>query len=191
MSKKIKMELSASQKKELISILQTRFEKNKTRHKSIDWEMVLERLHNAQNAKKLWSLNEMEISGGEPDVIGVDKKSGEIIFVDCAAESPSGRRSLCYDREGMDSRKEFKPENTAMDMALEMGVALLTEDEYKNLQSFGNFDTKTSSWLSTPDAIRKLGGAIFGDRRYNTVFIYHNGAQSYYGGRGFRGILRL
>jgi hypothetical protein len=181
--------LSPVQAEKLLGILKTRFEKNKNRHKGIEWVKVLVRLK--ANAEKLWSLDEMETTGGEPDVVGYDKKTGEYIFYDCAAESPSGRRSICYDRKGLDSRKEFKPKTTAMDMAADMGIELLTEEQYRELQQLGHFDTKTSSWLKTPDTIRKLGGAIFADYRYDTVFVYHNGAQSYYGGRGFRGVLKV
>jgi Protein of unknown function (DUF4256) len=189
MAKTNKKDLPAKQRDELLSILKTRFEKNMTRHKGIDWAAVQERL--AARPEKLWALSQMESTGGEPDVAGYDKKTGEYIFYDCAAESPGGRRSVCYDREGLDARKEFKPENNAVDMAANMGIELLTEDDYRALQQLGRFDTKTSSWLKTPAAIRKLGGAIFGDFRYGQVFVYHNGAQSYYGARGFRGLLRV
>jgi hypothetical protein len=188
MAKKIKKSLSAKQTEELLKILKIRFEKNMHRHKGLDWAKVHTRLINTE---KLWSLNEMENTGGEPDVVDVDKKTGEYIFYDCAAESPKGRRSLCYDLEGLESRKEFKPENNVIDMAAEMGIELLTEEEYRGLQKLGKFDTKTSSWLKTPDPIRKLGGAIFADYRYGTVFVYHNGAQSYYGSRAFRGSVRV
>lgn len=184
-----KNKLPASQQKELLEILKKRFEKNKARHKGIEWDRVEARLE--ANAEKLWSLNEMEMTGGEPDVVGVDKKTGEYIFYDCSAESPSGRRSFCYDKAALDSRKEHKPKNSAIDMATEMGIELLTEEEYRSLQQLGNFDTKTSSWVKTPPGIRKLGGAVFCDRRYNTVFLYHNGAESYYAARGFRGSLRV
>jgi hypothetical protein len=177
--------LSTAQQKELLNILKTRFEKNMKRHKGLVWVDVQKKLE--ANAIKLWSLNEMEQTGGEPDVVAFDKKTGVFTFFDCAAESPKGRRSVCYDRAGWESRKEARPDNTAMDMAHDMGIEMLNEDEYRALQKLGTFDTKTSSWLKTPDAIRKLDGAIFGDYRYETVFIYHNGAQSYYGGRGFRG----
>lgn len=173
----------------LLDILKTRFEKNMKRHKGIEWQAVRARLE--ANPKKLWSLNEMERTGGEPDVIGYDKLSGEYMFCDCAPESPKGRRSLCYDREGLDSRKEFKPVNSALDMAVDMGIEMLDEQEYKDLQKLGPFDGKTSSWIKTPDEVRKLGGAIFGDFRFGRVFIYHNGAQSYYGSRAFRGILKV
>lgn len=189
MSKKKGKPLSAEQRKELLATLKSRFEKNMKRHKGLDWNSVLEKLET--NAEKLWSLSEMEITGGEPDVVGYDKKTNEYIFYDCSAESPKGRRSICYDLEGLESRKEFKPENNAIDMAAEMGIELLTEEEYRALQKLGNFDSKTSSWLKTPADIRKLGGAIFADFRYGNVFVYHNGAQSYYGGRGFRGSLKL
>lgn len=189
MSKTTKKSLSSEQRTALFKTLKARFDKNMKRHTGLDWANVQTRLE--ANPEKLWSLNEMEQTGGEPDVVGFDKKSGEYIFFDCSAESPKGRRSICYDREGLDSRKEFKPENTAIDMAAAMGVALLTEEQYRELQTLGNFDLKTSSWLDTPAAIRKLGGAIFGDRRYDTVFIYHNGAQSYYGSRAFRGSLTI
>ena len=174
---------------ELLELLQIRFEKNKQRHKNLDWNKILEKL--LKNPLKMWSLNEMERTGGEPDVIGFDEGTNEYIFYDCAAESPKGRRSLCYDQEAWDSRKEFKPENNAITVAAEMGVEILSESEYRGLQELGKFDSKTSSWIKTPDTIRKLGGAIFADFRYNTVFVYHNGASSYYSGRGFRGSLRV
>ncbi len=177
--------LSKDTQAQLILTLKVRFEKNKIRHKNIEWALVQKRLES--NKEKLWTINEMERTGGEPDLVDVDQKSGAYLFFDCAAESPSGRRSLCYDREGLDSRKEFKPENTAQDMAAEMGIEILNETQYRYLQTLGKFDAKTSSWLNTPADIRKLGGAIFGDFRFNTVFVYHNGAGSYYGGRGFRG----
>lgn len=180
-----KNELSPKQREELLGTLKARFEKNVYRHKGLEWAKVQERLE--ASPSKLWSLSEMERTGGEPDVVGFDKKTKEFVFYDCSAESPSGRRSTCYDREGLESRKANKPENTAVDMATDMGVELLTEEEYHELQKLGEFDLKTSSWLKTPDRIRELGGAIFGDRRYDTVFIYHNGAQSYYAARGFRG----
>lgn len=185
----IKKELSSAQQESLLSILKARFEKNKNRHKDIEWTKVEAKLKTA--SEKLWSLHEMEITGGEPDVVGEDKKTAEYIFYDCAAESPNGRRSICYDREGLASRKEHQPENTAIDRATEMGITLLTEEEYRGLQQLGEFDTKTSSWIITPPEIRKLGGALFADRRYNAVFVYHNGAQSYYAGRAFRGSLRV
>lgn len=181
--------LSPEQREALLKKLQARFEEYINRHKGIDWAKVKTRL--AANPEKLWSLHEMERTGGEPDVIGHDKKTGEYLFVDCSPESPDGRTSVCYDREGLESRKEHKPKTSAIDMAADMGIELLTEDQYRELQKLGNFDRKTSSWVMTPAAIRKLGGALFGDRRYGQVFIYHNGAQSYYGARGFRGTLRV
>ena len=181
--------LSAGEREELLRTLKTRFEKNMVRHKGLAWSEVQARLE--AQAEKLWSLHEMERTGGEPDVVGHEKKTGEFVFFDCAAESPAGRRNLCYDREGLNSRKEFKPANSAVDLANAMGVELLTEAQYRELQKLGEFDTKTSSWLKTPDRIRELGGAIFGDWRYGTVFIYHNGAQSYYAARGFRAALRV
>lgn len=174
---------------ELLKTLKLRFEKNRDRHKDIQWEKVQERLE--LNPEKLRSLNEMEGSGGEPDVVGMDKNTGEFIFYDCSAESPKGRRSVCYDREALESRKEFKPKNSALDMAAEMGIEILSEEQYRDLQKLGKFDTKTSSWVKTPVEIRKLGGAIFCDFRYNTVFVYHNGAESYYAARGFRGSLKV
>jgi hypothetical protein len=181
--------VSSEQKNELIDLLRIRFEKNTNRHKNVKWNDVLSKLE--ANPEKLWSLNEMEKTGGEPDVVGLDEKTGEYIFMDCSAESPKGRRSVCYDREGLDSRKEYKPENNAIDMATEMGIELLSEEHYRELQQLGKFDTKTSSWIKTPDELRKLGGALFADFRYNQVFVYHNGAQSYYGVRGFRGVLNV
>jgi hypothetical protein len=184
-----KNELPAEQKAELLSILKSRFEKNINRHKGIEWNQVQGRLE--ANDEKLWSLNEMEITGGEPDVVGVDAQTGEIIFFDCSPESPKDRRSLCYDDEALESRKENKPVNSALGMAYEMGIEVLTEEHYRHLQTLGKFDTKTSSWLQTPDAIRKLGGSIFADYRYGQVFVYHNGASSYYGVRGFRGMLKV
>jgi hypothetical protein len=184
--------LSPTQREELLSTLKARFEKNMTRHKGLEWTKVKARLEaNPNNDEKLWSLNEMESTGGEPDVVEYDKKTGEYIFYDCSAESPKGRRSCCYDREALDSRKEYKPANSAVDMATAMGIELLTEDQYRDLQKLGNFDLKTSSWIRTPSPIRKLGGALFCDRRYDTVFVYHNGAESYYAARGFRGLLRV
>jgi hypothetical protein len=189
MVKANKKELSPEQLTELLSTLKARFEKNSNRHKGREWADVHARLET--NPEKLWSLHEMERTGGEPDVIGYDQKTGDYIFYDCAAESPEGRRSLCYDHEALESRKEHKPENSAMDVATAMGVELLTEEQYRELQTLGTFDTKTSSWVQTPPAIRKLGGALFCDRRYNTVFVYHNGAESYYAARGFRGSLRI
>jgi len=185
----IKKKLSPKQRGELLGTLKARFEKNMNRHKGLDWAKVQSSL--AANANKLWSLNEMEGTGGEPDVVGHDKKTGEYIFYDCSAESPSGRRSLCYDREALESRKEHKPKNNAMDIAAAIGIELLSEEQYRELQKLGNFDTKTSSWVKTPADIRKLGGALYGDRRYDTVFVYHNGAESYYAARGFRGSLRV
>lgn len=181
--------LPADRIKELLSALKTRFEKNKHRHKGIEWAKVQAKLE--MSNEKLWSLNEMERTGGEPDVVGYDKKMNEYIFYDCSAESPKERRSLCYDREALNARKEFKPANSAMDMAAGMGIEMLNEEQYKELQQLGNFDTKTSSWIITPSDIRKLGGALFCDRRYDTVFVYHNGADSYYAARGFRGSLRV
>src|ERR1041385_399080 len=182
-----KKNLSPQQCFELFQILKTRFEKNRNRHKGIEWANVQEKLE--ADTEKLWSVHEMERTGGEPDVIGQDAKTGEYLFYDCSAESPKGRRSLCYDRGALESRKEFKPENSAIDMAAAMGIEILTEDQYRGLQQLGNFDLKTSSWIKTPGNIRKLGGAIFCDRRYDTVFVYHNGAESYYAARGFRGSL--
>jgi Protein of unknown function (DUF4256) len=181
--------LSSKQQEELLNTLKTRFEKNKDRHKGLDWTNIQARL--VANTEKLWSLNEMENSGGEPDVVGHDKKTGEYVFYDCSAESPAARRSFCYDRQALDSRKENKPKNNVMDMAAAMGIDILTEEQYRELQQLGNFDLKTSSWIKTPAEIRKLGGALFCDRRYNTVFVYHNGAESYYAARGFRGLLRI
>ncbi len=186
---KAKKVLTAAQQDELLSAMQARFEQNTNRHKGIPWTKVVAKLADAP--AKLWSLSEMERTGGEPDVVGLDKNSGEYIFYDCSAESPKGRTSTCYDREGLESRKEHRPANNAIDMAVEMGIELLTEEQYRELQSLGEFDLKTSSWLNTPTEIRKLGGAIFGDRRFGRVFVYHNGAQSYYGVRGFRGSLRV
>jgi hypothetical protein len=184
-----KKELSAQQREKLLSALNARFEKNMNRHQGLEWAKVQAKLE--ANSEKLWSLNEMERTGGEPDVVGHDKKTGEYLFYDCSAESPKGRTSFCYDRQGLESRKEHKPENTAMDMAAAMGVELLTEEQYVQLQKLGEFDTKTSSWVKTPDNIRKLGGALYCDRRYGRVFVGHNGAQSYYSGRGFRASLRV
>jgi hypothetical protein len=182
-------DLSPEQREEQRRVLKARFEKNMNRHEGLEWVKIQAKLE--ANTEKLWSLNEMERTGGEPDVVGHDKKTGEYIFYDCSAESPKGRRSLCYDREALDSRKENKPENSAIDMAAAMSIELLTEEQYRELQKLGNFDTKTSSWVKTPSAIRKLGGALFCDRRYDTVFVYHNGAESYYAARGFRGSLRV
>jgi len=186
---KTKKELSPAQREELLSTLKIRFEKNMNHHKGLEWAKVQVKLET--NSEKLWSLNEMERTGGEPDVVGHDQKTGEYIFYDCSAESPKGRRSFCYDREGLESRKEHKPENNAVEMATAMGIELLTEEQYRELQKLGEFDTKTSSWVKTPAEIRKLGGALFCDRRYDHVFVYHNGAESYYGVRGFRGSLRV
>jgi len=184
-----KNKLTLQQSDKLLKTLKSRFEKNMTRHKGLEWIKIQVKLES--NPEKLWILDDMETTGGEPDVVGYDKKTGEYIFYDCAAESPRERRSLCYDREALNSRKEHKPKNSAIDMATEMGIEILTEDQYRELQKLGEFDTKTSSWIKTPDAIRKLGGAVFCDRRYNTVFLYHNGAESYYAARGFRGSLRV
>jgi len=181
--------LSATQQKDLIAVLKSRFEKNTNRHKGLDWSKVEARLE--ANAEKLWSLNEMERTGGEPDVVGLDKKTGEFIFYDCSPESPKDRRSYCYDREALNARKELKPANSVMDVATAMGIELLTEEQYRELQTLGKFDSKTSSWVKTPAGIRRLGGALFCDRRYETVFLYHNGADSYYAARGFRGSLRV
>ena len=181
--------MKAEQCEKLLRTLKARFEKNMNRHEGIKWAKVQAKLDT--DTQRLWSLNEMERTGGEPDVVGYDKKTGEYIFYDCSAESPKGRRSVCYDREGLESRKEHKPKNSAIDMATAMGIELLTEEQYRELQTLGQFDTKTSSWLKTPSDIRKLGGAIFGDFRYGNVFVYHNGAQSYYSARGFRGSLRV
>jgi len=188
-SEETKKELPAKQREELFKALKARFEKNMNRHKGLEWAKVQARLD--ANAGKLWSLNEMEKTGGEPDVVGQDKKTGEIIFFDCSAESPKRRVSFCYDREALDERKEHKPKNSAVDAAAAMGVEILTEEQYLELQKLGEFDLKSSSWLKTPDEIRKLGGAIYCDRRYGRVFVGHNGAQSYYSGRGFRGALRV
>lgn len=184
-----KKSLSSEEREELLGSLKARFEKHMNRHKGLKWNKVQLKLE--ANSEKLWSLGEMERTGGEPDVVGHDKKTDEYIFYDCSAESPKGRRSVCYDREGLESRKEYKPENSAIDMADSMGIELLTEEQYLELQKLGNFDTKTSSWVKTPSAIRKLGGALFVDRRYDHVFVYHNGASSYYAARGFRGSLRV
>ncbi len=185
----VKKKLTPDQSKELLRILKDRFEKNMNRHKGLEWTKAEAKLEG--NPEKLWTLNEMERSGGEPDVIGYDKKTGEYIFYDCSIESPKGRRSLCYDRAALESRKENKPKNNAVDAAAEIGIELLTEEQYRELQKLGKFDLKTSNWVKTPDHIRKLGGAIFCDRRYDTVFTYHNGAESYYAARGFRGSLRI
>ena len=183
--------LPSGRREELLSALKGRFEKNMNRHTGLDWVKVQAKLDPKESGEKLWSLNEMERTGGEPDVVGEDKKTGEFIFFDCSAESPEGRRNVCYDREALESRKENKPRDSAMDMAAAMGIEILTEEQYRELQKLGNFDPKTSSWLKTPSEIRKLGGAIFADRRYDHVFVYHNGADSYYGIRGFRGSLRV
>ena len=183
--------LSPEQREELLTMLKARFEKNMSRHKGLEWAKVQAKLDPARAGEKLWSLNEMERTGGEPDVVGHDKKTGEYIFYDCSVESPKDRRSICYDREALESRKENKPKNNAIDMAAAMSIELLTEEEYRELQKLGNFDTKTSSWVSTPSEIRKLGGALFCDRRYDNVFVYHNGAESYYAARAFRGSLRV
>lgn len=187
--KKGKSQLSPEQQEKLLEILKTRFEKNMNRHNGLEWEKVQAKLET--NTEKLWSLYEMERTGGEPDVVGFDKETGEFIFYDCSPESPKGRRSVCYDREALESRKKHKPQNNAIDMARDMGIEILSEEQYRELQKLGHFDTKTSSWVKTPENIRKLGGAIFGDRRYDTVFVYHNGADSYYASRGFRGSLRV
>ena len=184
-----KNDLLPEQREELLKVLKARFEKHMNRHPGLEWARVQARLE--ANPEKLWSLSEMERTGGEPDVVGQDEKTGEYIFYDCAAESPKGRRNVCYDREGLEERKEFKPENTAMDMAAAMDIDLLTEEQYRELQKLGNFDLKTSSWVKTPADIRKLGGALFADYRYGHVFVYHNSAPSYYGSRGFRGSLRV
>lgn len=186
---KNKPQLSTEQQEELIKILKTRFEKNPKRHDNINWEDIQKKLES--NPEKLWSLNEMERTEGEPDVVGYDEKSDEYLFIDCSAESQKGRRSLCYDRKALDSRKDNKPANNAIDLANEIGIEILNEEQYRELQTLGNFDLKTSSWVKTPDDIRKLGGAVFCDKRYNTVFLYHNGAESYYAARGFRGVLRV
>jgi hypothetical protein len=184
-----KKKVSPQQREEIVGALKARFEKNMNRHKGLEWGKVQATLE--ADAEKLWSLHEMERTGGEPDVVGYDKRTGEYTFYDCSAESPKGRRSLCYDREALESRKEHKPENNAMDMAAAMGIELLTEEQYRELQKLGDFDTKTSSWVKTPPDIRRLGGALFCDRRYDRVFVYHNGAESYYAARGFRGSLRV
>ena len=183
--------LRGRQRKELLRALKTRFEKNMNRHKGLEWAKVQAKLAPPAGGEKLWSLSEMERTGGEPDVVGNDKKTGEYIFYDCSAESPKGRRNVCYDRQALESRKEHKPKNNAIDMAAAMGIELLTEKEYRELQKLGDFDTKTSSWVKTPISIRKLGGALFADRRYDNVFVYHNSAPSYYGVRAFRGSLRV
>ena len=184
-----KKKLSPEQREELLKALKARFEKNMNRHKGLEWAEIQAKLE--ANTEKLWSLHEMERTGGEPDVVGHDKKTGEYIFCDCSAESPKGRRSVCYDREALEARKEHKPEDNVIDMAAAMGIELLAEKQYRELQKLGDFDTKTSSWVKTPADIRKLGGALFCDRRYDTVFVYHNGAESYYAARAFRGSLRV
>ncbi len=186
---KEKKKLSPEQQEEILRTLKVRFEKNMNRHKGLDWAKVQAKLE--ANTDKLWSVNEMERTGGEPDVVAHDKQKDEYIFFDCSTESPKGRRSVCYDREALESRKTHKPKNNAIDLAAGMGIEILTEEQYRELQKLGNFDTKTSSWVKTPAKIRKLGGAIFCDRRYDTVFVYHNGAESYYAAKGFRGLLRV
>ncbi len=186
-----KKKLSADEREELLLTLRARFEKNMSRHKGIEWAKVEAKLDSPAGGEKLWSLNEMESTGGEPDVVTRDKKTGEYIFYDCSAETPKDRRSICYDHEALESRKENKPKNSAIGMADEMGIEILTEEHYRELQKLGKFDTKTSSWIKTPDEIRKLGGAIFADYRYGNVFVYHNGAESYYAVRGFRGSLKV
>jgi len=189
MTKKNVKQLSPAQHAELLTTLKARFDKNMRRHKGLEWARVQAKLE--ANPEKVWSLSEMESTGGEPDVVGLEKKTGEVIFYDCSAESPKGRRSVCYDREALDARKEHKPKDSAIDMATAMGIELLTEEQYRELQKLGEFDTKTSSWVKTPSEIRKLGGALFCDRRYDHVFVYHNGADSYYAARGFRGSLKV
>lgn len=188
---RMKKKLPSEQREELLNNLKARFEKNMNRHKDLEWTKVQAKLDSGHSGKKLWSLNEMERTGGEPDVVGHDKKTGEYIFYDCSAESPKGRRSVCYDREALESRKKHKPYNNAIDMATAMGIELLTEEQYRELQQLEDFDTKTSSWLKTPSDIRARGGGLFGDFRYGRVFVYHNGADSYFGARGFRGSLRV
>ena len=189
MTKRNDRELSPKQREEFLNILKARFEKNRDRHQGLDWPDIQSKIET--NPEKAWSLNKMEETGGEPDVVVYDRKTGEYIFYDCSAESPKGRRSVCYDQEALESRKEHKPKNSAVGMATEMGIELLTETQYRELQQFGKFDTKTSSWVLTPTSIRELGGAIFGDWRYGNVFIYHNGAESYYAARGFRGLIKV
>ena len=183
--------LLPEQQEELIIILKARFNSNMNRHPGLDWHDIQARLNTSGGKDKLWSLNEMERSGGEPDVVDYDKSTEEFVFYDCSSESPEGRRSLCYDRQALESRKKHKPENNVMDLAMHIGIEILSEEQYRALQKLGNFDTKTSSWIKTPPEIRKLGGALFCDRRYNTVFVYHNGAESYYASRGFRGLLKV
>ena len=190
-SKSNAKKLSAEQREELLLALETRFEQNMKRHKGLEWKNVQAKLGADSSVEKLWSLNEMEVTGGEPDVVGYDKKTAEFIFFDCSAETPKGRRSVCYDGEALASRKEHKPKNSALQMAATMGIEVLTEEQYRELQKLGEFDTKTSSWIQTPAAIRELGGALFCDRRYNHIFVYHNGAESYYAARAFRGALRV
>ncbi len=185
----MKKELSSKEREDLLNTLKARFDKNMNRHNGLEWSKVQARLE--ANAARLWSLQAMEATGGEPDVLGHDEQTGEYVFYDCAAESPKGRRSICYDHAALEARKEHKPENSALEMAADMGIEILTEEQYRGLQKFGNFDTKTSSWIKTPADIRKLGGAIFADFRYGHIFVYHNGAESYYGGRAFRGLLRV
>lgn len=187
----MKKELSPEQSEELLRVLKARFEKNMNRHKGLEWAKVQAKLDGEHSGEKLWSLDYMESTGGEPDVVGYDKKTGEYLFFDCSTESPKGRRSVCYDRKALESRKENKPENNAIDMAAAMSIELLTEEQYRELQKLGNFDTKTSSWIVTPSAIRNLGGALFADYRYGNVFVYHNGAESYYAARGFRGSKKI
>lgn len=189
MKRRINMDLSPEERDELLRALKARFEKNMNRHEGLDWGKIQAKLEN--NPEKLWSLNEMESTGGDPDVLGLDEMTGEYIFCDCSEESPKARRSLCYDREALESRKENRPKNNVIDMAAAMGIELLTEEEYRNLQKLGKYDAKTSSWIRTPSDIRKLGGAIFADFRYGNVFVYHNGAESYYAARGFRGLLKV
>jgi hypothetical protein len=186
-----KKELLPEQREKLIGVLKARFEENMNRHKGLEWAKVKAKLESGSSAEKLWSLGQMEFTGGEPDVVGHDNMTGEYIFYDCSAETPKGRRSICYDRDALESRKEHKPENNAIDMAAAMGIELLTEEQYRELQELENFDTKTSSWVMTPAEIRKFGGALFCDRRYGHVFVYHNGAESYYAVRGFRGFLKV
>ncbi len=189
--KRMNKKLSSGQREDILIQLRIRFEKNMSRHRNLDWSNIKGKLDTKGGAEKLWALNEMEKTGGEPDVVGLDKKAGEYIFFDCSPESPKGRKSVCYDHEALESRKENKPENSAIQMAADMGIEILTEEQYRELQKLGKFDTKTSSWIKTPNEIRKLGGAIFADWRYGQVFVYHNGAESYYAARGFRGSIRV